>query len=79
MAQYEQAPENFLETFNFACRIALRATLVAGVALLALFFYGRFDSFAAFFVTLILAGLAYGLWRLVKALVIGPPDPDADD
>ena len=78
MSQHEQAPENFVITFNAAWDIGLKASALIGLVLLAMFFYNLYDSFVAFFVTLILAALAYGAWRLFAALFIGPPDPDIE-
>ena len=79
MSQHEQAPEHFVTTFNSAWGWGLRAAGLIGTLLLAMFFYNLYDSFAAFFTTLVLVAVAYGLWRLCAALLIGPPDPDTDD
>lgn len=76
MSQHEQAPKEFVSTFNAAWDIGIRASLLICLVLLAMFFYNMYDSFVAFFVTLILAGAAYGAWRLFAALFIGPADPD---
>lgn len=79
MSQHENAPENFVNTFNTAWDIGIRASIGIAIVLLAMFFYNMYDSFVAFFVTLILAALIYGAWRLFAALFIGPADPDEED
>lgn len=77
MSQHEHAPKEFVSTFNAAWDIGIKASILISIVLLAMFFYNMFDSFVAFFATLILVALAYGAWRLFAALFIGPADPDA--
>ncbi len=79
MSMHEKAPQEFVATFNAAWDWGIRSSLIIGVVLLAMFFYNLYDSFVAFFGTLILIALAFGAWKLFKALFIGPPDPDAGD
>lgn len=79
MSQHENAPKDFVNTFNSAWDIGLRASAGIAVVLIAMFFYNLYDSFVAFFATLILVAIAYGVWKLFKALFIGPADPDAED
>ncbi len=79
MSQHEQAPKDFVNTFNSAWDIGIRTSILIGLVLLAMFFYNLYDSFVAFFTTLIFAAIAYGVWKLFAALFIGPADPDAED
>ena len=74
---HEKAPKEFVNTFNSAWDIGFKFSILAGIVLLALFFYGLYDSFAALFATLIFVALAYGGWKLYAALFIGPVDPDS--
>ena len=78
MSQHEDAPKNFVNTFNSAWDIGIKSSILIAIVLLAMFFYNLYDSFTAFFGTLILVALAYGVWRLFSALFIGPADPDAE-
>ena len=79
MSQHENAPKEFVNTFNAAWDIGIRSSIMIGIVLLAMFFYNLYDSFMAFFVTLILVVIGYGVWKLFAALFIGPADPDAED
>ena len=79
MSQHENAPKEFVSTFNAAWDWGLRASVLIAVVLIAMFAYNIYDSFTAFFATLIAFAIAYGAWRLFAALFIGPADPDAED
>ena len=79
MSMHEKAPEEFVSTFNAAWDWGINASILIGIVLIAMFMLNLYDSFMAFFVTLIVFAIGYGAWRLFAALVIGPPDPDADE
>ena len=78
MSMHEKAPEEFVSTFNAAWDWGIRACVLIGAVLIAMFMMNLYDSFAAFFVTLILFAVGYGAWRMLAALFIGPPDPDTE-
>ena len=79
MSMHEKAPKEFVSTFNSAWDWGIRSSVIIGIVLFAMFMYNIYDSFFAFFATLILVAVAFGVWKIFSALFIGPVDPDEEN